>query len=116
MRFDAQCAAARFAEQDKDGDMRISLGHFCALQPTKVLAKHTQADIRSWFRELDASSDGRLGVTEYFAWLITKLATRWGAESVSGMFSRIDAEAQRHLPVLVGRRARYRALRPAGII
>ena len=97
VKMDAHAAAARFAEVDTDNDFRIDFDQFCCMQPTKVCNAHSHTEIRSWFMEMDGSSNGSLSVTEYFKWTIAKISLRLGTQSVLSFFSMFDTDSTGYL-------------------
>ena len=68
----AQRDSLRFAEADEDGDNALSWSEFLQMQPAAVRDKHSEAEVRSWFAEIDADSNGSVSINEYFTWTLSK--------------------------------------------
>ena len=68
----AQRDSLRFAEADEDGDNALSWSEFLQMQPAAVRDNHSEAEVRSWFAEIDADSNGSVSINEYFTWTLSK--------------------------------------------
>ena len=92
-RFKAQAQrdALRFAEADENGDNALSWSEFLLMQPPPVRDKHGDEEIRGWFEEIDADSDGSVSINEYFTWTLSK-ALHNGDSGLRAVFMEYDKD------------------------
>ena len=88
-----QADAARFAEADADGDLQLDFSEFVRMQPSKVRAKHGEAEMRTWFEAADKDGDGTVSLNEFFAWTLAKNLEIDGPGSLQALFAQYDRDS-----------------------
>ena len=60
----------RFAEADGDGSGALDWDEFLEMQPSRVRARHSDDEIRTWFEQADVDGKGTVSIDEFFVWTL----------------------------------------------
>ena len=85
-------AATRFADFDRNGDMKLDWEEFLAIQIKVIREQYSLDEIRSWYDLADVNGDGEISISEWFVWTLDNLADRFGVHSVERIFSKYDTD------------------------
>ena len=84
--------AHRFAEFDTNGDQRIDLEEFIAMQPKRIRECYTSDEIAQWFDAADTDGSGQLSPNEFFMWSLQSAAHTLGLSAIEEAFKKFDRD------------------------
>jgi len=93
-----------FHEADGDGDQQLSFSEFVDALPSHLRQTRPLAELKDWFRLVDADGSGTISLQEWFAWSLSATSATTGA-GVVNIFQAYDADRSGRLDKVEFRRA-----------